>query len=206
MPHSSGTAGTKYQRQIYSVEHQKTQQSLYTWLRAGRTHLQPGQQGWLSSAGLWSAGTVPAPLAGHSAQPAGRALLVHPGHTEDISPQATEVPHNSSHLWSVVPGERRRVKDLCHARDASEQRQFGLLRAPLTFLYLTVRSMPGPSRVVFFLVRLNSARREPAGTEISPILPGCAQQRGVLPWGEPPTHHTAVLVWLSGPSLLAHGS
>lgn len=55
----------------------------------------------------------------------------------------------------------------------------------LTFLYVTVRSMPGPSRVVFFLVVLNSARREQGRTEISPILPVCGQQRGVLSWDKP---------------------
>lgn len=55
----------------------------------------------------------------------------------------------------------------------------------LTFLYVTVRSMPGPSRVVFFLVMINSARREEGRTEISLILPVCDQQGGVLSWDKP---------------------
>lgn len=94
--------------------------------------------------------------------------------------------------WSAIPEERRRARTLllghlCCAGGPCEQRHFGLPRAPLTFLYVTVRSMPGPSRVIFFLVMLNSARKELGKIEVSLILPVCGQQRGVLPWDKPPS-------------------
>lgn len=80
------------------------------------------------------------------------------------------------------------------------QRRVGLPEAPLTFLYVTARSMPGPSRVVFFLVRLNSAREKPGRTEVSLIPPVCSQRRVVLPWDEPSLRHTAAAGGHTSPS------
>lgn len=68
--------------------------------------------------------------------------------------------------------------DLCHAGYPCDQGHFSLLRAPLTFLYFIVRSRPGPSRVVFFLVMLNSARKELGRIGILLIPPVYGQQRG----------------------------
>lgn len=48
-------------------------------------------------------------------------------------------------------------------------------RATLTFLYVTVRSMPGPSRVVFFLVGFTSATGGPRRMEVSLIPPTAVQ-------------------------------
>jgi len=55
--------------------------------------------------------------------------------------------------------------------------------------------MPGPSRVVFFLVMFKSARREPCRIEVSLIPHVCGQQREVLPWDEPPhpSHSSCLL-------------